>query len=66
MGLDRDMEMASSLAQTQEIIEWLMVRETLINAGQVGKTRPERQSCDGMAWLPPKAFDISALGAVNR
>lgn len=42
-----------------------MVREALINAGQVGKTRPERQPCDGVVWLPPEAFDISALGAVN-
>lgn len=66
MGLDRDMAMASRLAQTQEIIDWLMVREALINAGQVGKARPERQPRDGVAWLPPEAFDICALRAVNR
>lgn len=66
MEFDRNMAMASNLAQTQEIIDWLMVREVLINSGQVGNTRPERQPCDGMAWLPLEAFDISALGAVNR
>lgn len=49
IGPDRVTAWASSLAQTQEIIDWLMVREALINVGQVGKPAPQQQPCDDEA-----------------